>query len=57
MKPSIRFRTADELTERTLLTTGDETLDTLLGGGLELGICHLFYGDLVRHSIVVAANK
>ncbi len=47
MKPSTLFRTADELTERTLSTTGDETLDTLLGGGLELGMCHLFYGDRI----------
>jgi hypothetical protein len=49
MKPSILFRTADELTKRTLLTTGDETLDKLLGGGLELGMCHLFYGDRILH--------
>jgi hypothetical protein len=32
MKPSILFRTTDELTERTLSTTGDETLDSLLSG-------------------------
>ncbi|MFW9887343.1 MAG: hypothetical protein ACFFER_04135, partial [Candidatus Thorarchaeota archaeon] len=50
MKPSTLFRTTDKLTERTLSTTGDETLDTLLGGGLELGMCHLFYGDRILHN-------
>lgn len=49
MKPSILFQTADKLTERILFTTGDEILDDLLGGGLELGMWHLFYGDQIIH--------
>ena len=43
------FRTADELTNRPSLTTGDHTLDNLLGGGLEPGMTHLFYGNRVLH--------
>ncbi|MFW9887471.1 MAG: hypothetical protein ACFFER_04775 [Candidatus Thorarchaeota archaeon] len=49
MKPSTLFRPADELPSRTLVHTGNETLDRLLGGGLELGMCHLFYGDRILH--------
>jgi hypothetical protein len=47
------FRTADELPSRTLVPTGDETLDRLLGGGLELGKCHLFYGDRILHEVLL----
>ncbi len=38
------FQTADKAIRRTV-STGIKALDTLLDGGLELGIMHLFYGD------------
>ncbi|MFW9887479.1 MAG: hypothetical protein ACFFER_04815 [Candidatus Thorarchaeota archaeon] len=31
------------------MPTGNKTLDNLLGGGLEIGMCHLFYGDRILH--------
>ncbi|TFF91582.1 hypothetical protein EU545_03570 [Candidatus Thorarchaeota archaeon] len=42
------FRTADTLT-RHRRATGIPELDDLLGGGLECGMVHLFYGDSCVH--------
>jgi hypothetical protein len=50
------FRTADQI-ERRYSSTGEPSLDDLLGGGLETGLIHLFYGhtclrdDVLRSSI------
>jgi hypothetical protein len=50
MERSIRpgFNTADMI-ERTRIPTGTNALDTLLGGGAEAGLTHLFYGDRILH--------
>jgi hypothetical protein len=46
------FHTADTLESKTV-TTGSEHLDKLLGGGLEVGLMHLFYGDkILREDIL-----
>lgn len=42
--PETVFRTADQMARR-IVSTGNASLDTLLGGGLEIGLMHLFYGD------------
>jgi DNA repair protein RadA len=42
--PETAFRTADQMARR-VVSTGNASLDTLLGGGLEIGLMHLFYGD------------
>ncbi len=39
------FQTADKLTKREILRTGIKPLDSLLGGGLEMGLTYLFYGS------------
>lgn len=50
------FRTADSLESKTV-TTGADRLDRLLGGGLEVGLMHRFYGskllrdDLLRFAV------
>jgi RecA/RadA recombinase len=46
------FRTADQKTSK-VVSTGSETLDKLLGGGLEAGLMHLFYGDKVLRDDVL----
>ncbi|UCE11586.1 MAG: hypothetical protein JSW61_06535 [Candidatus Thorarchaeota archaeon] len=49
-RPLLRpgFRTADEVIRQTA-KTGTPELDDLLGGGLESGMTHLFYGDRGLH--------
>ncbi len=42
------FRTADEVVRQTM-STGITELDELLGGGLEAGMTHLFYGSWGLH--------
>jgi len=42
--PETLFHTADQMTRR-VVSTGNASLDSLLGGGLEIGLMHLFYGD------------
>ncbi len=45
------FLTADKLMNmRVQVGTGIPALDTLLGGGLESGLMHLFYGDRLLHN-------
>jgi hypothetical protein len=44
-----RFFTAD-MVRREKISTGINALDTLLGGGVEAGLTHLFYGDRVLHN-------
>jgi RecA/RadA recombinase len=45
------FLTADKLMNmRIRISTGIHALDELLGGGLELGLMHLFYGDRSLHN-------
>ncbi len=39
------FQTADKMTKREILHTGIKPLDSLLGGGLEMGLTYLFYGS------------
>ncbi|MGY5873933.1 MAG: hypothetical protein RTV72_16925 [Candidatus Thorarchaeota archaeon] len=39
------FQTADKLVKREVLQTGIRPLDSLLGGGLEMGLTYLFYGS------------
>jgi hypothetical protein len=39
------FKTADMLTKREVLQSGIRPLDTLLGGGLEMGRTYLLYGS------------
>ncbi len=46
------FRTADQKTSK-VVSTGSETLDQLLGGGIEAGLMHLFYGDKVLRDDVL----
>jgi RecA/RadA recombinase len=47
------FQTADKTTGPTLLATGIRPLDSLLNGGLELGLTHLFYGSQsIRDSLL-----
>jgi RecA/RadA recombinase len=46
------FHTADTLESMTV-TTGSEHLNKLLGGGLEVGLMHLFYSDkILREDIL-----
>ncbi len=42
------FVTADQAIHRTI-KSGVSVLDSLLGGGLELGLVHLFYGDRIMY--------
>ncbi|MEM2142083.1 MAG: hypothetical protein QXS20_02595 [Candidatus Thorarchaeota archaeon] len=42
------FTTADTI-RRQIVKTGTEALDDLLGGGLEVGLTYLFYGDSQLH--------
>jgi hypothetical protein len=51
MERSIRpgFFTAD-MVRREKISTGINALDSLLGGGVEAGLTHLFYGDRVLHN-------
>ncbi len=42
------FFTADMI-ERAKISTGTKALDNLLGGGIEAGLTHLFYGDRVLY--------
>jgi hypothetical protein len=51
MERSIKpgFFTADMI-RREKIATGINALDTLLGGGAEAGLTHLFYGDRVLHN-------
>ncbi|NWF94738.1 MAG: hypothetical protein HXY34_01215 [Candidatus Thorarchaeota archaeon] len=44
------FVTADKVSPPTLLSTGTKALDNLLGGGLEVGLTHLFYGSRSLHN-------
>jgi len=52
------FQTADQMMRR-VVSTGSKPLDTLLGGGFEMGLVHLFYGsrclneDLLRAAVQV----
>jgi len=46
------FRSADQA-KTEVVSTGSETLDTLLGGGLETGLMYLFYGDKVLRDDVL----
>ncbi|MHA1424316.1 MAG: hypothetical protein ACTSSD_19765 [Candidatus Thorarchaeota archaeon] len=39
------FQTADKMTKREILQTGIKPLNSLLGGGLEMGLTYLFYGS------------
>ena len=56
MNQLTEFRTADKV-ERRYSSTGNPDLDDLLGGGLETGLIHLFYGhtclkdDILRSTI------
>jgi len=56
------FQTADQM-YRSYMTTGERVLDDLLGGGLEAGIVHLFYGssslndDLLRMAVVAQLDR
>ncbi|MHA2083694.1 MAG: hypothetical protein ACXAEB_03120 [Candidatus Thorarchaeota archaeon] len=43
------FHTADHIIRHTI-STGTNALDKLLGGGLEFGLVHLFYGDRSLHN-------
>ncbi|TFG32689.1 hypothetical protein EU527_09645 [Candidatus Thorarchaeota archaeon] len=51
MKETLRhgFFTADMI-ERVKISTGTDAIDTLLEGGVEAGLTHLFYGDRSLHS-------
>lgn len=48
------FTTADQM-KREQVSTGTKAIDTLLGGGLEKGLMHLFYGDRSLHSDIIRA--
>jgi len=39
------FQTADKLAKREILQTGIKPLDSIFGGGLEMGLTYLFYGS------------
>jgi len=39
------FLTADKMTKREMLQTGIKPLDSLFGGGLEMGLTYLLYGS------------
>jgi RecA/RadA recombinase len=39
--------------KREQVSTGTKAIDTLLGGGLEKGLVHLFYGDRSLHSDII----
>ncbi|MHA1862653.1 MAG: hypothetical protein ACTSWA_02705 [Candidatus Thorarchaeota archaeon] len=39
------FQTADKLAKREILQTGIKPLDSLLGGGLEMGLTYFLYGS------------
>ena len=43
------FHTADMI-ERRVFSSGVDSVDSLLGGGLEMGLVHLFYGDRCLHN-------
>lgn len=45
---SLGFRTADAI-ERRVFSSGVNSINSLLGGGLELGLVHLFYGERCLH--------
>jgi hypothetical protein len=47
------FQTADKAKGPTLLSTGIRPLDSLLNGGLELGLTYLFYGDRIIRDILL----
>jgi hypothetical protein len=51
LKPG--FFTADTIVRRTV-PMGIKAVDTLLGGGLEVGLMHLFYGDKCLHDDVLS---
>ncbi len=46
---AVGFQTADRALQKKRVSTGIKTLDTLLEGGLEFGLTHLFYGDKTMH--------
>lgn len=47
------FQTADKATGPVVLPTGIKPLNSLLNGGLELGLTYLFYGDSVIRDILL----
>ena len=46
------FQTADKATGPVLLPTGIRPLDSLLDGGLELGLTYLVYSDKITRDIL-----